>query len=422
MSDVLQISSMCNRAGVPVLNQPQLTYILTEINPGMAMSNVRLPLNFALVLDRSGSMAGAKLNTMKQAVKNIIDQLDPADVISIVTFETKTQVLVPAQPATNKTELKRQVDRIDDGGGTNLAQALREGINQVEKWHAPERVSRIVLLTDGEATDKEDDSRVEAERAGKMNIPMIGLGFGQNWNEKFIIDLADRSILAAPGSQSGTADYIPTPQDANRIFQQVYQSMQVVAQDVTVTIRMVQGLEARRVWQVVPLIKDAGKGVIQGRAIVIPVGQLEKGGVAFLAEIMLPPRPMGVVRIAQTDVTYNIPGRGQQRQAIDLIVNFSNDPATMNQFNGHVMNIVEKVQAFKLQTQALDEAELGNVRGATQKLRQAVTILLSQGDTDLANQMSQEADRLEQSGQISNEGKKTIKLTSRKTVRLSDDD
>jgi Ca-activated chloride channel homolog len=179
-------------------------------------------------------------------------------------------------------------------------------------------------------------------------------------------------------------------------------------------------LEARRVWQVVPMIKDVGRSVIQGRAIVIPVGQLEKGGAAYLAEIMLPPRPQGAVRIAQTDVVYNAPGSGPQREAVDLIINFSADPAVQNQLNGRVMNIVEKVQAFKLQTQALDEAETGNVRGATQKLRQAVTILLAQGETELANQMQQEASRLEQSGEISSEGKKTIKLTSRQTVKLSD--
>jgi len=46
--------------------------------------------------------------------------------------------------------------------------------------------------------------------------------------------------------------------------------------------------------------------------------------------------------------------------------------------------------------------------------------LLSQNETDLAGQMQQEADQLERSGQISSEGKKTIKLTSRKTVKLSD--
>jgi Ca-activated chloride channel family protein len=419
MPEGLQLTSLCNRVGVPVLDQPQLIYVLTELIPSDLSSPARLPLNFALVLDRSGSMAGEKLRTMKEAVKNIIDQLLPDDVISIITFETKTQVLVSAAPAIDKMDLKSQVDKIRDGGGTNMANGLREGLKAVEKKHDSGRVSRIILLTDGEATDKEDDSRRIADEAGEKSIPLIALGFGKDWNEDFLFDLADRSLLQ-PGARVGRADYIPKPADAQKIFQEVYQSMQVVAQDVNLTIRMVQGLEARRVWQVTPLIKDIGRSVIQGRAIVIPVGQLEKGGAAFLIEMMLPPRPAGMVRIAQTEALFQLPGLPDQRQAQDIIVQFSDEPDLQRQLNGRVMNVVEKVQAFKLQTQALDEAEIGNVNGATRKLRQAVTILLAQGETDLANQMQQEADRLEQSGELSNEAKKTIKLTSRKTVRLSD--
>jgi Ca-activated chloride channel family protein len=387
--------------------------------PGVDSSLTRLPLNFTLVLDRSGSMAGPKLRTLKAAVKNIIDQLKPDDVVSIVTFETRTQLVSEAQPATNKEDLKRKVDKIRDGGGTNMANGLKEGLEQVTHWSRSDRVSRLILLTDGEVTDDEDASRRLADEAGEMGIQFYCLGFGKDWNEDFLFDLADRSI-SMPGSRSGLADYIPSPDQAARIFQEVYQSMQVVAQNVGITIRMVQGLEARRVWQVTPLIKDIGRDVIQGRAIVIPVGELEKGGVAYLAEIMLPPRPAGTVRIAQTDVTYVLSGGETYRQAVDLIVDFSQDPAAVEHMNGRVMNVVEKVQAFKLQTQALYEAEQGNVPGATRKLRQAVTILISQGEKELADQMEQEAERLEQSGQISNEGKKTIKLTSRKTVRLSE--
>ena len=276
------------------------------------------------------------------------------------------------------------------------------------------------MLTDGEATDREEDSRLLADEAGSSGVPIIGLGFGQEWKEDFLFDLADRSIQAAPGSRLGMADYIPSPKDADRIFNEVYQSMQVVAQDVTVNLRMVQGLEARRVWQVAPLIRDLGHGVIQGRTIQIQTGQLEKSGVAYLAEIMLPPRPEGAVRIAQADLTYQTPEQGLQRQAVDLVLQYSNDPALHNQLVGHVMNVVEKVQAFRLQTQALDDAQAGDVNNATRKLRQAVTILLSQGETELAGQMQQEADRLEESGQVSSEGKKTIMLTSRKTVKLSE--
>jgi Ca-activated chloride channel family protein len=197
--------------------------------------------------------------------------------------------------------------------------------------------------------------------------------------------------------------------------------MQVVAQDVLLTLRMVQGVEARRVWQAAPMIRDLGRGVLQGRSVQVEVGQLEKGGAAFLMELMLPPRPAGAVRVAQADVTYRDIDGQPQRQAADLIVQYTPDPDALNDLNGQVMNVVEKVQAFKLQTQALEDAQAGSVEHATRKLRQAVTILLNQGENDLAGQMKEEADRLEQSGEISSEGKKTILLTSRKTVRLSDD-
>jgi Ca-activated chloride channel family protein len=405
---------------VPVLNQPQLIYVLTEMTPGQAMANVRMPLNFALVLDRSGSMAGEKLRNMKEAVKRIIDQLDPNDIISLITFETKVQLLAQAQPARDKAALKRLVDRIDDGGGTVMAPAIYEGLRQVSTYYTPDRISRIILLTDGEATDKEDNSRIQADQAGSMGVPIIGLGFGKDWKEDFIFELADRSLMLPPGTRGGRVEFIPRPDQAVIVFQEVFQSMQIVAQNVVTNLRMVQGLEARRVWQVTPMIRDISLSAVQGRAVVIHSGDLEHGGAAYLYEIMLPPRPEGTVRIAQTDVTYSVPGAAPERQAVDLMVQFTSDPSLYNQLNGRVMNIVEKVQAFKLQTQALSEAEAGNVGSATRKLRAAVTILLNQGDNELAQQMSQEADRLEQSGQISSEGKKTIKLTSRKTVKLSD--
>ncbi len=419
MSSVL-ITSVCNRSAVPVLNTPQLIYILTEVYPETGASGVRLPLNLTLVLDRSGSMAGTKLRNLKEAVKRIIDQLESTDVISIVTFESRAKVLFPAQLASDKEAHKKEVDSIKDGGGTNMAKGLAEGISQVKEFFGPERVSRLVLLTDGEVTDKEEDSQQQADNAGALGIPLIGLGLGKTWNEDFVLDLADRSILAG-GSGTGRADYIQNPDDAIRIFQEVFNSMQVVARNVSINIRMVQGLEARRVWQVTPMISDMGLRTIQGRAIVIPIGELEQSGASYLCEIMLPPRPAGTVRIAQADVTYTLPNQGHLRDVEDLIVNFTEDAQQYNKMNGIVMNIVERVQAFKLQTQALKEAEMGQVGLATQKLRQAVTILLSQGENELADQMQQEADQLEKGGEISSEGKKTIKLTSRKTIRFSEE-
>ena len=420
MPEPLRLSSLCNRSALQVLNHPQMVYILTEIFPGEMISTRRLPINFALLLDRSGSMAGEKLRTMRSAVKRLVDQLQPEDILSIITFETRTQVLVPAQPVRDKESIKHKIDLIEDGGGTNMALGLKEALRQVQQNLNTAYVNRIVLLTDGEATDRLDDSRKLADQAGEMNIPMIGLGLGSNWKEEFVMDLADRS-LRAPGSGKGYADYIPSAERISDIFQQVFQLMQVVAQDVTLTVRMVQGMEARRVWQVVPVIKDLGGDIIQGRSIVAPIGQLPQNGVAHLMEITVPPKPAGAYRILQSEVSFKAPDGSVNRQTADTIVEFTPDATLANKINGKVMNIVEKVQAFKLQTRALEDIQAGDPNSATKKLRQAVTLLLSQGEVELANQMQNEVDQIEKSGEISAEAKKTILLTSRKTVKLSNE-
>ena len=423
----MKFTLQSNRSGLALLDQPQLLYALVELAPQAALGSLRLPLNFALVLDQSGSMAGEKLQTMKAAVLNILEQLEPGDVLAIVAFSSKAQVVAPASARRDLPAIRRSVEQLREGGGTNLAPALREALQQVLRHHDPHRVSRIVLLTDGEATDRLEDSRQAADEAGRHGIPIIGLGLGEEWKEDVLFELADRSIQAPPGARVGFADYIPTPRDVSRIFQEVYQSMQMVARDVTVTVRLAQGVEARRVWQAAPLIRAAedvfAREVIQGRAVVLPLGEMEKSGAAYLLELLAPPRPAGLVRLAQADVVYTLPDGGPeavpQRLSADLVLEYGPQPASPA-LNGHVMNLVEKVQAFKLQNQALEEAQHGQVGSATRKLRQAVTILLAQGEPELAEQIQHEADQLEKSGKISNAGKKTMLLTSRKTVRLSE--
>jgi Ca-activated chloride channel family protein len=100
------------------------------------------------------------------------------------------------------------------------------------------------------------------------------------------------------------------------------------------------------------------------------------------------------------------------------MLNFTHDAYAAQQVNAKVMNIVEKVTAFKLQTRALQAAEAGDIAGATQQLRAAHTILLNQGDADLARTVRLAADQLEGQSQMSAEAKKTIQFKSGKTVRL----
>jgi Ca-activated chloride channel family protein len=417
MSNVIQFSGLFNKNYAPYLGQPQLMYALLELQPGPAVANVRLPLNFCLVLDRSGSMSGEKIRQLRSAVKWIIDQLQPNDLISIVSFNSVAKVLVSATPATDPGRLHHEVGRLDADGGTNIGPAIRAGLDEIGRHHSRDKVSRIILLTDGDTTG-EEECRRQADAAGQMGVPIVALGLGQDWKEALLEDWANRS------GQLGYADLIKRPEDVAPVFQQVFSRMQVVAQDLLVRLLMVQGVEARRVWQVSPLIKDVSSSAVQGRAIAVDIGELEQAGAAILIELLIPGRPPGRYRLAQAEASYNVPALGltYQKEQIDMMVELTTDPYAAQQVNGRVMNIVEKVTAFRLQTQALDEAAMGNIASATRKLRAAHTRLLDQGEADLAQAVLQEAERLEQGQGLSNEGKKTIKLQSRKTVRLSDAD
>lgn len=417
MSGEVRLTSALSKNNVPVTGQPQVIYALLEIMPTEVMANVQMPLNFSLVLDTSGSMSGEKIKRLKDAVKFVVDMLSSDDYISVVTFASSPRTLVSSQQvrsAADKQALKRKVDGLDADGGTDIAPAMRSGLAEIKKQMMSNRISRMVLLTDGD-TQNESSCLKMADESGKLGVPVIALGIGTDWKEKLLQDIASRS--------GGQADYIAKPQEIGQFFQSTVQAMQAaVVQNAVLTLRLVAGVTPRKIWRVVPLIADLGFSPITDRAITVPLGELEKDqGQALLVELMLPARQAGNYRIAQAEVAYDVPllNLVQEKERNDVMLEFTLDPSSAQQVNPRVMNIVEKVTAFKLQTRALQEAEVGNIAGATQKLRAAATILLSQGDTQLAQTAQMEADKLEQQGQMTNEGKKTIRFGSGKTVKLS---
>lgn len=421
MSDLMKLSVMANKTNVPVGISSQL-HLLIELEPGQMLSNVRLPLNFCLVLDHSGSMAGEKLRTMREAVKSLIDQMDYNDVLSIVIFDSSTEVLVPATFVTDKASLKKKVDTIHDEGGTTMAPGIRRGLEEVSKYLDPKRVSRILLLTDGQATDKEDDSRKEVVNAAGKSVPVICLGFGGegDWNAEFIQELADLSVGGSAGSRQGYADHIPDPTKIMGVFQDAMSSMQVVAKDAKLVIHMVEGVEAHAAYQAVPIIRKLDTSVLQGRNTIIPIGEVEQGGMSFMVSLGIPSRNPGQMRAAQVEVTFEVPGQGMMRESVDLILNFTTDQSLVRQANQKVMHWLERVQAFKDQTRALELASQGDVAGATKRLRDAATILIKQGETELGRDLNQAADQIEQQGAVDDGLGKTINLQGNKTRRLPD--
>ncbi len=408
MSTGVMLTCTWGRAPLVASSSPQIAYLLVEAQ-AQAVTE-RVPLNFCLVLDRSGSMQGAKLAALKEATKQVIDTLTPQDIVSIVLFDDTVQTLVPATFATDREVLKAQVDAIEEAGGTAMSGGMAAGIVELRKNHDPGRVGAMLLLTDGQTWGDEDRCRALAQELARDNVRVTALGLGAEWNEKLLDDIADAT--------GGLSDYIADPAQITTFFQHAVRTAQgTMAQDARLLLRLVRDAAPRAVYRASPIIANLGYQPIGDSEIAVRLGAIETDAPSSVViDVMVPARDAGSFRIAQAELHYTPVGGSEQVIKQDILLEFVADPAQAT-YDPRVMNLVEKVTAFKLQTRALAEAEAGNLSGATQKLRAAATRLLDLGELELAQKVSQQAEHLEQGQAISAEQQKELRYATRRLTQ-----
>jgi len=391
---------------MPVTGGSQLAYVLLEAKPTEMMAQVRMPLNFALVLDHSGSMKGAKLNNVKEAVKMVLDRLEPTDYVSVVIFDDTSQVIIPSMPANDPIGMKAAIDRIRDAGGTAMSLGMIQGLNELRRWNIPNAINRMILLTDGVTYGDSDRCRQLARDAKAAGISIYPLGIGADWDESLLDDVGELS-----GGMP--AEFIRNPADALNLFQQQLQSAVAVAvRNATLILRLPAGVTPKKAVKVLPIISDLGQSVLSDRQIVIPLGDLEKDNAqSVLIELMIDPRPAGLFRIAQTELSYDVPIANLIGENLrdDIKVTFTNDANQAAQVNAYVMNFAEKANAHRLVTRVLDEYK--KTGKATTRLAPSVTRVLDE-ETRAALEQINQGQQISQD-QVKSIGNKTRKLTQR---------
>ncbi len=155
-----------------------------------------LATDLVIVLDRSGSMSGPKIEQARQAIHRIIDQLTPEDRFSLVSFSNRARrdiQLGYATPA-HRARWHAQVGAISSGGGTNMTEGLGVAMDMVETIHQSGRAPRAILLSDGQANDPNSARETFQRRArGPANGEFIlsTIGIGEGFDELLMMQLAD---------------------------------------------------------------------------------------------------------------------------------------------------------------------------------------------------------------------------------------
>jgi Ca-activated chloride channel homolog len=199
----------------------------------------RRPLNLSIVIDRSGSMAGNPLRYAQQAAESLVNQLEPGDLISIVVYDDSVTTLFAPQPVGDRVAVLEALSRVRPGGCTNLAGGWLEGCKHVQANATPERINRVLLLTDGQANVGITDPALliqTAHQKADLGIVTTTLGFGNHFNEDLLIPMAQAA--------GGNFYYIQSLDDAADVFRIELESLlAVAAQNLTVTLEPAPGVE-----------------------------------------------------------------------------------------------------------------------------------------------------------------------------------
>ncbi len=148
----------------------------------------------SILIDRSGSMNGEKLNNAKEAAKLVLDTLGENNFIALYAFSAKTSNLVPFSRADNKGKIANSIDHIKASGGTFMYGALSEAYNDAREFSLDGGSVTLIILTDGQPSDVGDVTKYEklAGEASEIGMKIVCVGIG-DYDETILKAMADAS-------------------------------------------------------------------------------------------------------------------------------------------------------------------------------------------------------------------------------------
>ena len=405
-NSAIQVRLEASRDPLPSIPEEQVLYVLANIQAAQTdRRSQRLPLNLCLVIDRSTSMQGSRLEQVKVATYQLIDGLDQNDTFSVVTFSDHSEVVWNSHIGSDPIRAKAKVAAIQASGGTEILQGMLAGLSELEKGHRGQTISHMILLTDGQTYGDEEQCLAQAVEAKKHSISITCMGLGEDWNDTLLDAIAARS--------GGPSAYVATADDVQRIFQEQLHGLGTLyATNLQWTLRMAEGVSLKNAFRLTPyLVRMAlDKDVIS-------LGTLQTDSpVMLLLEFIIPSKSPGSHRLVQFDLTGDVPALDRKGEHLrqNLALNFTTQTSSAPPaVPPAILSALAKVTIFQIQENAWKSLEKGDVADATRRLETMATRLLDLGEHQLARAALLEAGRLARSGHLSPAGRKTIKYGTR---------
>lgn len=351
--------------GTPVLaaGKAQSTFLKVSLK-GFEFADraKRPPANVAIVLDKSGSMAGDKLHNAKQAAADIVGRLNRDDIVSVVAYDDTVDVLVPSTRVLDKALIVERIERIRAGGQTALYAGVSKGAQEVRRSLERAFVNRVILLSDGLANVGPSSPHALGQLGqalGREGISVTTVGLGTGYNEDLMQALSSTS--------DGNHAFVEHPRDLARIFNlELADVTSVVAQDVDVTIRLAPGVRALQV-----LGRDAD---VSGRIVRTRLNQLHGSQEKYLlVEVEVPAgSERDRLKVADVDVSYlNMASHARSALSRAVVASFSESKELVARATDRKVTAAAVEQVSNaLRGKAIELRDRGQVEEAKKTLEQ----------------------------------------------------
>jgi Ca-activated chloride channel family protein len=402
----LLLQTSYSRSCLKRMDEPQLLYILVKIQPVLEMSlETAAPLNLCLVIDRSTSMRGERLQNVKLAVRQLLDATKPEDVISIVSFSDDAEVLIPAQRQNDPRKMKAMVSTLRASGATAILSGLQAGLKQIERYRDSRYVNHIVLITDGRTYGDEEQCLDLAGEIRELGVSISGMGIGEDWHDDFLDALATKT--------GGSSVYVAAPHTVNRFLQERVRSLATACAE---RARLISApATVARLNSVVRTSPDSMTLPFDSQPI--PLGTIDglaATSLLFQFHVDTVDAEVGELFIGRIDVSGQVLGARQHTERVvnDLVIEVG-DEEIEEEPPPEILDALGNLMLYRLQDRAREALAQGDVEEATRKLEFLATRLFERGQESLGQTALYEAQRVAHTKTLSGEGAKTLKYGTR---------